>query len=107
MKTVFNFSHPLESAQMDAIEYYLGGEFNEVRPRNQIDFGRPLNEQVTEMVSEAFLISDGVPPDAIIAPSLGAVAFLIGRIFHRTPLVWIVPVKDSLPPRFKVKEVVP
>jgi len=110
---LLNFAHPLTVDQLQHIEALLGQPIDRViEIPSQIDPQQPLAPQVVAMADAAGLTSQQWQTESILInlPSLNYSAALLlaelhGRCGYFPPCLRLRPVKDALPPRFEVAEV--
>jgi len=108
-----NFSHPLSADQLRRIEELVGQPIARViEVPSQIDPQQPLTPQIVAMVDAAGLTPKEWQslPILINLPSLSysaavLLAELHGRMGYFPPCLRLRQVKDALPPRFEVAEV--
>jgi hypothetical protein len=110
---LLNFAHPLtpeQIAQIEALSYQKIERVVEVP--SQIDPQQPLAPQVVAMADAAGLTPQQWQTESILInlPSLNYSAALLlaelhGRMGYFPPCLRLRPVKDTLPPRFEVAEV--
>lgn len=111
---LLNFSHPLLPDHIRQIEELAGQKVERViEVSSQIDPQQPLGPQVEAMAEASGLTSQQWQSEAILInlPSLNYSAALLlaelhGRMGYFTPIVRLRPVKDALPPRFEVAEII-
>ena len=109
---LLNFAHPLtpeQIAQIEALSYQKIEQVVEVP--SQIDPQQPLAPQVVAMADAAGLTPQQWQTESILInlPSLNYSAALLlaelhGRMGYFPPCLRLRPVKDALPPRFEVAE---
>jgi hypothetical protein len=110
---LLNFAHPLTTEQLRHIEALLGQPIDRViEIPSQVDPQQPLAPQVVAMADAAGLTSQQWQTESILInlPSLNYSAALLlaelhGRCGYFPPCLRLRPVKDTLPPRFEVAEV--
>ena len=110
---LLNFSHPLSDDQRAALEARLGKPLERliVEPAQfdpQVDFG----PQLEALMAGLPLSADEwqTAPIVVNPPSLNFIAALVlaelhGRMGYFPPILRLRPVKDALPPRYEVAEV--
>ncbi len=111
---LLNFSHPLTPDQQRAIEQQTGASIARILDAPaQFDHARPFAEQVTALVDGLGLTSAEwqTAQIVIVPPALNAIAVTLlaelhGRMGYFAPVVRLRPVKDALPPRFEVAEII-
>jgi len=113
MMILLNFAHPLTPEQIAQIEDLSCQKIASViEVPSQIDSEQPLAPQVVAMADAAGLTPQQWQTESILInlPSLNYSAVLLiaelhGRMGYFPPCVRLRPVKDALPPRFEVAEV--
>jgi len=113
MMILLNFAHPLTREQIAQIEDLSCQKIASViEVPSQIDSEQPLVPQVVAMADAAGLTPQQWQTESILInlPSLNYSAVLLiaelhGRMGYFPPCVRLRPVKDALPPRFEVAEV--
>jgi hypothetical protein len=111
---LLNFAHPLTDDHLAKIEQLTGQLVTRViELPSQIDTNQPLAPQVEALANAAQLSPTQWQTEAILVnpPSYNflAVALLAelhGRMGYFPPVLRLRPVKDALPPRFEVAEVI-
>lgn len=111
---LLNYSHPLTTGHLAEIEKLLGQPIARVvELSSQIDPQQPLAPQVEAMVNAAELSPQQWQNELILVnlPSLNYSAALLiaelhGRMGYFPPVLRLRPVKDALPPRFEVAEII-
>lgn len=110
---LLNFAHPLTQEQIAQIEALTGRQVGRViEVSSQIDPQRPLAPQVSAMADAAGLDPAQWQTESLLVnlPSLNfSAACLLAELHGRTgyfpPALRLRPVKDAVPPRFEVAEV--
>jgi hypothetical protein len=110
---LLNFAHPLTREQIAQIEDLSCQKIASViEIPSQIDSEQPLAPQVVAMADAVGLTPQQWQTESILInlPSLNYSAVLLiaelhGRMGYFPPCVRLRPVKDALPPRFEVVEV--
>jgi len=112
MMILLNFAHPLtpeQIAQIEALSYQKIERVVEFP--SQVDPQQPLAPQVVAMADAAGLTPQQWQTESILInlPSLNYSAALLiaelhGRMGYFPPCLRLRPVKDALPPRFEVAE---
>jgi hypothetical protein len=110
---LLNFAHPLTREQIAQIEDLSCQKIASViEIPSQIDSEQPLAPQVVAMADAVGLTPQQWQTESILInlPSLNYSAVLLiaelhGRMGYFPPCVRLRPVKDALPPRFEVAEV--
>ncbi len=110
---LLNFSHPLTPDQLAQVETLAGRKIERVvEVPSQIDTQQPLAPQIVAMADAAGLtpVQWQTEPLLVNPPSLNYSAALLiaelhGRMGYFPPCVRLRPVKDALPPRFEVAEI--
>jgi len=110
---LLNFAHPLTQEHITQIEHLTGQKIERVIAiPTQIDPQQPLIPQVV-MLADACGLSPAeweTLPLLVNPPSLNFIAVVLlaelhGRMGYFPPCLRLRPVKDALPPRFEVAEV--
>lgn len=111
---LLNFAHPLTGAQREQIERLAGQAIARVVDAPaQFDHQQPFEPQLRRLF-------DGLPvspiewqtaPIVVNPPSLNFIAVMLaaelhGRMGYFAPCVRLRPVKDALPPRYEVAELI-
>jgi hypothetical protein len=110
---LLNLSHPLTPDQLEAISRLTGQPIERVIALPaQFDHQQPYEPQLAALMAQIELRPDEWQTAAILVnpPSLNfiaalALAELHGRMGYFPPVVRIRPVKDALPPRYEVAEI--
>ncbi|MCS7040541.1 MAG: CRISPR-associated protein Csx15 [Anaerolineae bacterium] len=110
---VLNFAHPLTQPQLEQIEALTGQPIERIVEINsQMDPQEPLAPQVSALADRCGLSPTEwqTSPILVNPPSLNfsavvLIAELHGRMGYFPPCVRLRPVKDALPPRFEVAEI--
>lgn len=110
---LLNFAHPLTPEHLAQIAELTGGAVEQViEVHSQVDPQQPLAPQVTAMADAAGLTSGQwqSAPLLINLPALNysaglLIAELHGRMGYFPTCLRMRPVKDALPPRFEVAEI--
>ncbi len=110
---ILNFSHPLTPAQQGEIARLAGQPVEKViNLPVQFDLQQLFGPQLVALMSGIDLSSTELQNDLILVnpPSLAGIAVLVlaelhGRMGYWPPVIRLRPVKDSLPPRYEVAEV--
>ena len=110
---LLNFSHPLTPDQLAQVETLAGRKIARVvELSSQIDTQQPLAPQVVAMADAAGLTPAQwqtepllVNPSSLNYSAVLLIAELHGRMGYFPPCVRLRPVKDALPPRFEVAEI--
>jgi hypothetical protein len=110
---VLNFAHPLTTEQLRHIEALFGQPIDRViEIPSQVDLQQPLAPQIVAMADAAGLTPQQWQTESILVnlPSLNYSAALLlaelhGRMGYFPPCIRLRQVKDALPPRFEVAEV--
>ncbi len=110
---LLNFAHPLTADQVRQIESLAGQAIERViEITSQIDPQQPLAPQVTAMANVAGLTPAEWQslPILVNLPSLNYSAALLiaelhGRMGYFPACLRLRPVKDAVPPRFEVAEI--
>jgi hypothetical protein len=110
---VINFSHPLTDAQRAQIEALIGTKIErEIDAPAQFDPQQPFGPQLDALLAQVGLTSTEWQGEQLLVnpPSLNFIAVMLiaelhGRMGYFAPCVRLRPVKDALPPRFEVAEI--
>jgi hypothetical protein len=110
---ILNFSHPLTSAQVAAIEQLTGQRIEQaVEVKTQFDSGQPFVEQMRALLDEVHLASEDwqTKPLLVNLPSLNVIAALLlaelhGRMGHFPAVLRLRPIAGTTPPQFEVAEI--
>lgn len=110
---LLNFSHPLTPDQRARIEALTGQPITrELRAPAQFDHQQPFGPQLDALMTQLGVTPDDWQAEAILVnpPSLNFIAVLLiaelhGRMGYFPPCIRLRPVKDALPPRYEVAEV--
>jgi hypothetical protein len=110
---ILNFAHPLTAEQLRHIEALTGQPIGQViEIPSQVDLQQPLAPQIVAMADAAGLTPQQWQTESILVnlPSLNYSAALLlaelhGRMGYFPPCLRLRQVKDALPPRFEVAEV--
>jgi hypothetical protein len=111
---VLNFAHPLTEDQKAKIEDLTGQKIERVISiPTQIDHQQPLAPQVVALADAVGFspMEWQTPPLLVNPPSLNFIAVALlaeihGRCGYFPPCIRLRPVKDALPPRYEVAEVI-
>lgn len=110
---LLNFAHPLTKQQLEQIESLTGESVERlIEINSQIDPQEPLIPQVMTLADRCGLspVEWQTLPILVNPPSLNfsaviLIAELHGRMGYFPPCIRLRPVKDVLPPRFEVAEI--
>jgi len=110
---LLNFSHPITPAQREQIESLDGQPIaREIHLPAQFDPQQPFAPQLDALLARAGLTANEWQTESILVnpPSLNFIAALLladlhGRMGYFPPCLRLRPVKDALPPRFEVAEI--
>ncbi|MGQ9890114.1 MAG: CRISPR-associated protein Csx15, partial [Aggregatilineales bacterium] len=110
---LLNFSHPLTDPQREQIESLAGQPITrEIHLPAQFDPEQPFGPQLDALLARAGLTANEWQSESILVnlPSLNFIAGLLladlhGRMGYFPPCLRLRPVKDALPPRFEVAEI--
>lgn len=110
---LLNFAHPLTKQQIEQIESLTGESVERlIEINSQIDPQEPLIPQVMTLADRCGLspVEWQTLPILVNPPSLNfsaviLIAELHGRMGYFPPCIRLRPVKDALPPRFEVAEI--
>ena len=111
---ILNFSHPLTGEQIEQIELLTGSRVDEVRDvQSQFDTDLPFVPQVEELAEACGLTPEEwqTLPILVVPPALNFIAVTLmadlhGRMGYFPPVVRIKPVRDAVPPRYEVAEII-
>jgi hypothetical protein len=111
---LLNFSHPLTASQLEQVETLSGKRITEVKNiAVHFDAAKPYSEQIIPLVdSIGFTPQQWQGEEILINPpsfnfvAVTLLAELHGRMGYFPPSMRLRPVKDSLPPKFEVAEVI-
>ncbi len=111
---ILNFSHPLTEEQKAQIEALTGEKIaGVIAIPSQMDNGQPFAAQIAAKVAEIPLSPEDwqTKPLLIVPPALNfsaaaLLAHLHGLTGYFPPIVRLRPVKDALPPRYEVAEII-
>lgn len=111
---ILNYSHPLTHDQLAQLEALTGQSIAEVRDiPAQFDLDTPFAQHALALAEAAALTPAQWQTESllVVLPALnfGAAALLAelhGRMGYFPPVVRLRPVKDALPPRYEVVEVI-
>ncbi len=109
---LLNFSHPLSTEQLAQIEGLLSEKIERViEVHSQVDPQQPLGPQIVQMVNSAGLSPAEwqnqpllVNPPALNYSAVLLLAELHGRMGYFPTCLRLRPVKDALPPRYELAE---
>ncbi|MBI3243455.1 MAG: hypothetical protein HYZ49_14315 [Chloroflexi bacterium] len=110
---LLNFSHPLTPDQLEAISRLTGQTVERViAAPAQFDHQQPFEQQLAALMAQIELSPDEWQTASIVVnpPSLNFITALVlaelhGRMGYFPPVARLRPVKDALPPRYEVAEV--
>ncbi len=110
---VLNFGHPLTRSNVTTLRKLLHIESLEIRQiKTMFDQGRSFVEQVHQLIDSVNLTSEEwqTTPFIVNLPSLNVIAALVlaemhGRCGYFPAVIRLKPVRNSLPARFEVAEV--
>jgi len=111
---ILNYSHPLTPDQLAQLAALTGQSIAEVRDiPAQFDLDTPFAQHALALAEAAGLTAAQWQTESllVVLPALnfGAAALLAelhGRMGYFPPVVRLRPVKDALPPRYEVAEVI-
>lgn len=109
-----NFSHPLTSAQLAAIEQLTGQKIERVVDiKTQFDHNQPFAEQARAVVDGIGLSPEQWQTMSLLVnlPSLSVIAALVlaemhGRCGYFPAVIRLKPVPQTTPPQFEVAEII-
>ncbi len=110
---LINFSHPFTEAQRAQIVAITGNTIDQtIDAVVQFDLQQPFSLQLAKLLAQIPLSPVQWQNEEIIVnpPSLNFIAVMLlaelhGRMGYFAPCVRLRPVKDALPPRFEVAEI--
>ncbi|MCS7061579.1 MAG: CRISPR-associated protein Csx15 [Anaerolineae bacterium] len=110
---LINFSHPLTDLQRRQIESLTGQVIDrEIHLPTQFDVQQPFDSQLDALIAQIDLTPQRWQTEPILVnlPSLNFIAALLladlhGRMGYFPPCVRLRPVKEAVPPRFEVAEI--
>lgn len=110
---LLNFSHPLTDPQREQIEVLAGQSITrEIHLPAQFDHQQPFGPQLDALLAQTALTAEQWQTESILInpPSLNFITALLladlhGRMGYFPPCLRLRPVKDALPPRFEVAEI--
>ena len=112
---VLNFSHPITTAQHEAISNLSGYkiEMGNVKELNtQFDQAKPFAQQAAVLIESVCLSSEQWQTERILVnlPSLNVIAALLlaelhGRMGYFPSVIRLRPMTGSVPPQFEVAEI--
>lgn len=111
---LINFSHPLTEVQREQIQDLTGQHLDRViELKPHFDEQRPFREQLENLMSSVPLSPQAWQTEALLVnpPALNFITALVlsdlhGRMGYFPPILRLRPVKDSLPPRYEVAEII-
>ena len=110
---LLNFSHPLTPEQVETISKLLNQPVERVLAfPTQFDHQQPYEPQLDVLMQKVELSPEGWQAASILInpPSLNFITALVlaeihGRCGYFPPIVRLRPIKDALPPRYEVAEI--
>ena len=110
---LLNFSHPLTSSHMQALEAITTQPITRVLDlRVQFDQSEPFLPQLKELMAQITLTAQEWQSEPILVnlPSYNFISAILlaelhGRMGYFPPIIRLKPVENALPPRFEVAEV--
>lgn len=110
---LLNLSHPLTQAQREQIKTLTDTNITqEIHIPAQFDHQQNFDTQLANLMSKITLSADEWQsvPIMVNLPSLNFIAALLlaelhGRMGYFPPCIRLRPIKDALPPRFEVAEI--
>ncbi len=111
---LLNFSHPLTRAQIDQVRAMTGeSKVRVVDLPVQFDNDQPFEPQLASLAAQIPLSTAELQGEPILVnlPSLNFIAAMMlaelhGRMGYFPPILRLRPVRDSLPPRFELAEII-
>lgn len=111
---ILNYAHPLTEDHLGPIEALTNQTITDVRNiRTQLDLDRSFTNQAVDLADSADLTSEQwqTQPILVVLPSLNyaaaaLLAELHGRMGYFPSIVRLRPVKDALPPRYELAEII-
>lgn len=111
---ILNYSHPLTPDQLAQVATLTGAAVDDVRDiPAQFDLDTPFVQHALTLAEAAGLTAAQwqTTPLLVVLPALNfaaaaLLAELHGRMGYFPPVVRLRPVKDALPPRYEVAEVI-
>ncbi len=110
---LLNFAHPLTDPQREQIESLAGQPIaREIHLPAQFDPQQPFAPQLDALLARVGLTAEQWQTESILVnlPSLNFITALLladlhGRMGYFPPCLRLRPIKDALPPRFEVAEI--
>ncbi|MBI4771444.1 MAG: hypothetical protein HY784_13805 [Chloroflexi bacterium] len=110
---LLNFAHPLTPEQLAQIEALTGqAAARVIAAPAQFDHQQPFEPQLVALMAQLSLTPEQWQTGAILVnpPSLNFITALLlaelhGRMGYFPPIMRLRPVKDALPPRYEVAEI--
>ena len=110
---LINFAHPLTEAHIKKIQEITGKTITEIKEiPSQIDHSFPLEPQIESLLDKVGFTSQQwqTEPFLVNLPALNYSAAVVlaqvhGRSGYFPPVLRLRPVRDEIPPRFEVAEI--
>jgi hypothetical protein len=110
---LLNFSHPLTDAQRTQVEALTAAPITrDIHLPAQFDHQQPFGPQLAALLAQVLLTPAEWQNESILVnpPSLNFIAVMLlaelhGRMGYFASCLRLRPVKDALPPRFEVAEI--
>ena len=111
---ILNFAHPLTDSQIKQIESNLNIKIKAVKEVHvQFNHDEPFEPQIRKLILEIGFspYEWQTEPILIVPPSLNTIAVALlsalhGLMGYFPPIIRLKPVKDAIPPRFEVAEII-
>ena len=111
---LLNFSHPLTRAQIDQVRAMTdASDVHVIDLPVQFDNDQPFEPQLASLAAQIPLSTAELQGEPILVnlPSLNFIAAMLlaelhGRMGYFPPILRMRPVRDSLPPRFELAEII-
>jgi hypothetical protein len=110
---LINYAHPIPPAQLEKIGAWVDQPVEVRSVYVQFDPEKPFDEQVRQIVEETGLAIEQwqtesllINPPAHNVFALTLLAELHGRMGYFPAVLRLKPVKDAVPPRFEVAEII-
>ena len=111
---LLNFSHPLTRAQIDQVRAMTdASDVHVIDLPVQFDNDQPFEPQLASLAAQIPLSTAELQGEPILVnpPSLNFITAMLlaelhGRMGYFPPILRLRPVRDSLPPRFELAEII-
>ncbi len=111
---ILNLSHPLTAPQLEQVEAMSGKKITEIKNiAVHFDAAKPYAEQIIQLVDSIGFASQQWQGEEILInpPSFNFIAVTLlaelhGRMGYFPPCIRLRPLKDSMPPKFEVAEII-